>query len=74
MSWHKFKIGQRVTYRPSPEEIVTPAIMHIVTALLPAQAGECRYRIQRSADATERSADAKEIVVGESELREIRAR
>ena len=64
MAWHKFKIGQRVTYRPS--RYAVPA-SHTVTALLPAQSGEFKDRIRRSDD-------AHDFVVGESELREIKAK
>ena len=64
MAWHRFKIGQRVAYRPSRDAV--PA-SHIVTALLPAQSGEFKDRIRRSDD-------AHDFVVGESELREIKAK
>lgn len=56
---HKFKIGQRVVYRPSRD---ASPWTYTVTALLPARAGEFKYRIRRLGA----SAD---LVVGESELR-----
>jgi hypothetical protein len=64
MDFHKFKIGQRVSYRPSRDAF---AASYTVTALLPPRTGEFKYRI-RGQDA---SAD---LIVGESELPESRER
>jgi hypothetical protein len=62
MAGHKFKIGQRVSYRPSRE---TFPIWCVVTALLPAMNGEFKYQIRRQGASTN-------LVVGESYLRENR--
>jgi hypothetical protein len=64
MDFHKFKIGQRVLYRTSRDAIPST---YTVTALLPARAGEFKYRIRRQGA----SAD---LVVGEAELRESKER
>jgi hypothetical protein len=64
MASHKFKIGQKVTYRASRNDFAAP---HTVTALLPARNGEFKYQIRRHG----KSAD---LVVGESDLRENRER
>ena len=61
---HKFKIGQRVTFRASRDDF---AATYAVTALLPRMAGEFKYRIRRL--------DASiDLVVSESELRENKER
>jgi hypothetical protein len=44
MDFHKYKIGQRVTFRPSRSD--SPST-YTVTALLPARGGEFKYRIRR---------------------------
>ena len=59
VAFHKFKIGQRITYRPDRDPVLFPCI---VTALLPEKDGEFKYRIRRSGASVD-------IVVGESELR-----
>jgi hypothetical protein len=60
MPFHKYKIGQRVTYRPFRQDASPES--YTVTALLPERDGEFKYRIRRSGAATD-------LVVGESELR-----
>ena len=60
MASHKYKIGQRVSYRPKRSNF---PVRYIVMALLPARGSELRYRIRRQ-DASE------DLVVKESELRE----
>ena len=64
MAFHKFKIGQRVTYRPNRD--ATPTL-YTVTTLLPERAGEFKYHIRRSGASID-------LVVGESELREAKNR
>jgi hypothetical protein len=64
MAFHKFKIGQRVSYRPSRDTFPT---WYVVTALLPAMNGEFKYQIRRQ----DGSAD---LVVNEGDLRENRER
>jgi hypothetical protein len=64
MPFHKFKIGQRVSYRPSKDSTAT---WYIVTALLPERNGEFKYRVRRQGA-------SMDLVVGESELRENRER
>ena len=60
MAFHKFKIGQRVSFRPSRDDL--PAT-YVVTALLPERNGEFKYRIRRLGVSVD-------LVVGERELRE----
>ena len=62
MAFHKFKIGQRVSYRPSGA--IYP-IWCVVTGLLPERDGEFKYRIRRQGAAAD-------LMVGESDLRENR--
>ena len=62
MAFHKFKIGQRVTYRLT----TTPAV-YTVTALLPEKAGEFKYHIRRSGASID-------LVIGKSDLREMNER
>ena len=62
MAFHKFKIGQRGTYR-----LTTTPTVYTVTALLPERAGEFKYHIRRSGASID-------LVVGESELREAKNR
>jgi hypothetical protein len=57
---HKFKIGQSVSYRPAGDAFPGS---YAVTALLPARAGEFKYRIRRLGA-------SPDLVVGEGELRE----
>jgi hypothetical protein len=64
MAFHKFKIGQRVSYRRSRDTFPT---WYVVTALLPAMNGEFKYQIRRQ----DGSAD---LVVNEGDLRENRGR
>jgi hypothetical protein len=64
MAFHKFKIGQRVSFRLSRDDL--PAT-YVVTALLPERNGEFKYRVRRQG----KSAD---LVVGESDLRANRER
>ena len=59
VAFHKFKIGQRITYRADRDPVPIPCI---VTALLPERDGEFKYRIRRPGASLD-------IVVGESELR-----
>jgi hypothetical protein len=63
--FHKFKIGQRVSYRPTRDTFPT---WYTVTALLSERDGEFKYRICRQGGA------AADLVVGESDLRENRGR
>jgi hypothetical protein len=64
MPFHKYKIGQRVSYRPSRSNF---PVRYIVMALLPAIGTEFRYRIRRL--------DASgELIAKESDLRETRDR
>ncbi len=60
MLTHKFKIGQRVSYRPARDAFPGS---YTVTALLPARVGEFKYRIRRLGASLD-------LVVGEGELRE----
>jgi hypothetical protein len=62
MTGHKFKIGQPVVHG-ARRDVLGPAKIHVVTALLPAQSGEFKYRIRRSDGASD-------LVVGERDLRE----
>jgi hypothetical protein len=64
MTAHKFKIGQPVIHWPRRDVLGTVKI-HVVTALLPAQSGEFKYRIRRSDGAAD-------LVVGERDLREVK--
>jgi hypothetical protein len=64
MPFHKFKIGQRVSYRPTRDTFPT---WYTVTALLPAKDGKFKYRIRRQGA-------SEDLVVRESELRENRER
>jgi len=61
MAFHKFKIGQRVIYRPSRSRF---PIRCFVTALLPARASddEFKYRIRRQGG-------SENLLASESELR-----
>ena len=65
MAFHKYKIGQRVSYQPSGSKF--PAWC-VVTALLPERNGDFKYRIRRQGGA------AADLVVGESDLRENKER
>ena len=65
MAFHKFKIGQRVSYRSSRDML---PIWYVVTALLPKRNGEFKYRIRRQGGVT------ADLAVGESDLRENRER
>jgi hypothetical protein len=47
MPFHKYKIGQRVTYRPFRQDASPES--YTVTALLPERDGEFKYRIRRLA-------------------------
>jgi hypothetical protein len=58
---HKFKIGQRVSYRAARDDALPGS--YTVTALLPARAGEFKYRIGRLGASLD-------LVVEEGELRE----
>jgi hypothetical protein len=62
MPFHKFKIGQRVSYQPSRSNF---PVRWVVTALVPAEGGDLKYRIHRL-DAPE------DLVVSEKHLRETR--
>jgi hypothetical protein len=62
MPFHKFKIGQRVSYQPSRSNF---PVRWVVTALVPAVDGDLKYRIHRD-DAPE------DLVVSEKHLRETR--
>ena len=64
MAFHKYKIGQRVSYRPSRSNF---PVRCVVTALLPARDIEFKYRIRREGA-------SEDSVVDESELREARDR
>ena len=64
MPFHKFKIGQRVSYQPSRNNF---PVSCVVTALLPARDGKFKYRIRRQGA-------SQDLVVSESELREARDR
>ena len=62
MPFHKFKIGQRVSYQPSRSNF---PVRWVVTALVPAEEGDLKYRIRRL--------DAPvDLVVSEKHLRETR--
>jgi hypothetical protein len=63
MPFHKFKIGQRVSYQPSRSNF---PVRWVVTALVPAEDRDLKYRIRRL-DAPE------DLVVSEKHLRETRA-
>jgi hypothetical protein len=63
MPFHKFKIGQRVSYRPPRSNF---PVRCVVTALLPGRAvDEFKYRIRCDGS-------AEDLVVSESKLREAR--
>ena len=62
MAFHKFKIGQPVSYQPSRSNF---PVRWVVTALVPEEDGDLKYRIRRL-DAPEDS------VVSEKHLRETR--
>jgi hypothetical protein len=62
MPFHKFKIGQRVSYQPSRSNF---SARWIVTALVPVEDGDLKYRI-RWLDASE------DLVVSQKHLRETR--
>jgi len=65
MAFHKFKIGQRVSYRPSRSNF---PVRCVVTALLPGRAvDEFKYRIRREGA-------SEDVVVNEGELREAKDR
>ena len=60
MDFHKYKIGQRLIYRPSRSNF---PVRCVVTALLPARAREFKYRVRREGA-------SEHLLVSESELRE----
>ena len=60
--FHKFKIGQRVSYQPSRSNF---PVRWVVTVLVPEEDGNLKYRFHRS-DAPE------DLVVSEKHLREKR--
>jgi hypothetical protein len=64
MSGHEFTIRQPAIHRPR-RDMLGPVKIHVVTALLPAQSGEFKYRIRRSDGASD-------VVVGERDLREVK--
>jgi hypothetical protein len=64
MPFHKFKIGQRVSYQPLGNKFPTWCV---ITALLPERDGDFKYQIRRQANSVD-------LVVDEGDLHESKGR
>ncbi|MEW5964216.1 MAG: hypothetical protein AB1749_11705 [Pseudomonadota bacterium] len=61
MAQHRFRIGQRVSYTPGKLTMSTTSSEFKIIRQLPAESGECMYRIKSEREPFERVARESEI-------------
>lgn len=67
MTRHKFAVGEQVQFLQSRNDLHIPSGTYTVTRLLPAEGGDCQYRVRNAHDGHERVMRESQLAGGPSQ-------